>query len=87
MSKDFFTRNMSLLLKCKKKRPYLKKSRGFFFLSEIEENEESKDNRAIRTWLSAGSIHMNGTTTIAVARELENNSKFLIKGKNGYTNV
>jgi hypothetical protein len=30
---------------------------------------------------------MNGTMTIAVARELENNSRLLTKGENRYTNV
>ncbi|XP_071143744.1 MYND-type zinc finger-containing chromatin reader ZMYND8-like isoform X2 [Mytilus edulis] len=44
-----------------------------------EEEKEGKDSRPIRTRLSTGSIHMNGTTTIAVAKEIENNSKLLTK--------
>lgn len=52
-----------------------------FFFSEPEEEKEGKDSRPIRTRLSTGSIHMNGTTTIAVAKEIENNSKLLTKGK------
>ncbi|CAC5414863.1 Protein kinase C-binding protein 1 [Mytilus coruscus] len=46
---------------------------------EPEEEKEGKDSRPIRTRLSTGSIHMNGTTTIAVAKEIENNSKLLTK--------
>lgn len=53
----------------------------------MEEDKEIKDNRAIRTRLSTGSIHMNGTMTIAVARELENNTKLLTKGENRHTNL
>ncbi|XP_055998197.1 MYND-type zinc finger-containing chromatin reader ZMYND8-like isoform X3 [Ostrea edulis] len=45
---------------------------------EKEKNEAEKAG-GMRTRLSTGSIHMNGTTTIAVAKEIENNQK--LQGK------
>ncbi|XP_062606646.1 MYND-type zinc finger-containing chromatin reader Zmynd8-like isoform X2 [Saccostrea cucullata] len=41
--------------------------------------EEAEKAGGMRTRLSTGSIHMNGTTTIAVAREIENNQR--LQGK------
>ncbi|XP_061179146.1 MYND-type zinc finger-containing chromatin reader ZMYND8-like [Saccostrea echinata] len=41
--------------------------------------EEAEKAGGMRTRLSTGSIHMNGTTTVAVAREIENNQR--LQGK------
>ena len=37
--------------------------------------DEAEKPGGMRTRLSTGSIHLNGTTTIAVAREIENNQR------------
>lgn len=41
--------------------------------------DEAEKAGGMRTRLSTGSIHLNGTTTIAVAREIENNQR--LQGK------
>jgi hypothetical protein len=41
--------------------------------------DEAEKAGGMRTRLSTGSIHMNGTTTVAVAKEIENNQR--LQGK------
>lgn len=45
----------------------------------MNETDEAEKAGGMRTRLSTGSIHLNGTTTIAVAREIENNQR--LQGK------
>lgn len=45
----------------------------------VNETDEAEKAGGMRTRLSTGSIHLNGTTTIAVAREIENNQR--LQGK------
>ncbi|XP_069106879.1 MYND-type zinc finger-containing chromatin reader ZMYND8-like isoform X2 [Argopecten irradians] len=42
-------------------------------VEQIHESPPTAGGRGIRTRLSTGSIHMNGTYTVAVAKEIENN--------------
>lgn len=45
----------------------------------LNKTDEAEKAGGMRTRLSTGSIHLNGTTTIAVAREIENNQR--LQGK------
>ncbi|XP_078331384.1 uncharacterized protein LOC111122145 isoform X3 [Crassostrea virginica] len=42
---------------------------------DVSNTNEAEKPGGMRTRLSTGSIHLNGTTTIAVAREIENNQR------------
>ncbi|XP_060064439.1 MYND-type zinc finger-containing chromatin reader ZMYND8-like isoform X2 [Ylistrum balloti] len=51
-------------------------------VEQIQESPPAAGSRGIRTRLSTGSIHMNGTYTVAVAKEIENNQNLMHKDPN-----